>query len=206
MQDTTSPTAQEHFDHANTMLVAVLDVAEGRWDRPSPCEGWTASDVVHHLIDTQRSFFADRGLLDAPSDAAEEETDPGSAWRAHAELIAPLLADADLMATRYDGFFGPTTVGDTFVQFYVFDMVVHRWDVASAVGGDTTLGDDELDLIERSADTWGDALHMDGICTRLDVPDDADRATKVLALLGRRPGWLSRPAARPVPPRPSTRV
>lgn len=186
MQDTTSPTTQEHFDHANERLVAVLDSASGRWDRPSPCEGWTASDVVHHLIDTQRSFLADRGLLDTPGDAAEA-TDPRSAWRAHAELIAPVLSDVELMSTRYDGFFGPTTIGDTFVQFYVFDMLVHRWDVAVAVDGDTGLTEDELDLIERSAAGWGDALYMDGICTRIDVPAGADRTTRVLALLGRHP-------------------
>jgi hypothetical protein len=143
--------------------------------------------VVQHLIETQRGFLADRGLIEADTGSGDH-ADPAAAWRAHAESVAPILADGDLMATGYDGWFGPTTIGDTFVQFYVFDMVVHRWDLAMAVGGDTRLTDAELDLIERSAAGWGEALYMDGICTRLDVADDVDRPTKVLALLGRRPG------------------
>jgi uncharacterized protein (TIGR03086 family) len=184
MQDSTSPTTRQRFDEANCALVSVLDSASGRWDRPSPCEGWTAADVVQHLIDAQRGFLEERALLE-PAGNTGTEQDPAAAWRAHVERIAPVLSDVDLMATRFDGYFGPTTIGDTFVQFYVFDMVVHRWDVASAVGGDATLSDDELDLIERSAAGWGDALYMEGICTRLEVPDDADRATRVLGLLGR---------------------
>ena len=55
-----------------------------------------------------------------------------------------------------------------------------------AVGADAGLTDDELDRVESGADSFGPALHMDGICRpALDAPADADRATRVLARLGR---------------------
>jgi hypothetical protein len=66
-------------------------------------------------------------------------------------------------------------------------MVVHRWDVARATGGDEALTDAELDRTEAGADSFGEALHMDGICApALPVDADADRQTSVLARLGRR--------------------
>ncbi|TYP84889.1 TIGR03086 family metal-binding protein [Blastococcus xanthinilyticus] len=179
----TSPAAD--FQAADRSLTALLDtVPPAGWTRPSPCEGWTAADVVGHVIETQRDFLATHGvdLGEAPDLAA----DPAAAWRAHAERVAGAVSDDAVLARGFDGFFGPTTVGATFERFYVWDMVVHRWDVARAVGADAALTDEELDRVEAGADGFGPALHMDGICRpALDVPADADRATRVLARLGR---------------------
>jgi hypothetical protein len=63
---------------------------------------------------------------------------------------------------------------------------VHRWDVARATGQDAALTDAELDRMEAGADSFGEALYMDGICTpAVTPPPGADRATHVLARLGR---------------------
>ena len=179
----TSPATS--FASADRPLTALLDaVPPAGWSRPSPCEGWTAADVVGHLVETQRQFLTTHGvdLGEAPDVAA----DPAAAWRRHAERVAWAVSDDAVPAREFDGFFGPTTVGAAFEQFYVWDMVVHRWDVARAVGADAALTDEELDRIETGADSFGPALHMDGICRpALDVPADADRRTRALARLGR---------------------
>jgi hypothetical protein len=100
--------------------------------------------------------------------------------------VLEALADDAFADTGYDGHFGPTTVGATLVQFYVFDMVVHRWDVARAAGLDAQLTDEELDRVEAGADSFGPALYMDGICRPgVEAPAGADRVTRVLARLGR---------------------
>ncbi|MGY2064056.1 TIGR03086 family metal-binding protein [Blastococcus sp. SYSU DS0619] len=173
------------FESADRPLTALLDaVPAAGWARPSPCEGWTAADVVGHLVETQRQFLTTHGvdLGEAPDVAA----DPAAAWREHAARVAEAMTDDAVPAREFDGFFGPTTVGAAFEQFYVWDMVVHRWDVARAVGADPGLTDAELDRIDAGADSFGPALHMDGICRpALDVPADADRARRALARLGR---------------------
>ncbi|NEK84426.1 TIGR03086 family protein [Blastococcus saxobsidens] len=173
------------FAATDRPLTALLDtVPPAGWAAPSPCEGWTAADVVGHLLQTQRDFLTTHGvdLGTAPDVAA----DPAAAWRAHAQRVAAALADDAVPAREFDGFFGPTTVGAAFEQFYVWDMVVHRWDVARAVGADPGLTDAELDRIEAGADSFGPALHMDGICRpAVEVPADADRQTRALARLGR---------------------
>jgi uncharacterized protein (TIGR03083 family) len=166
-------------------LTDVLEaVPPAAWDAPSPCEGWTARDVVRHLVETQRELFAGHGVdLGEPPDV---DADPPPAWRAHSDRVLEALADAAVPAIAYDGFFGPTTLGATLEQFYVFDMVVHRWDVARAAGLDAGLTQAELDRIERGADSFGDALYMEGICKGgVTAPAGAPREVAVLARLGR---------------------
>ncbi|TFV61299.1 TIGR03086 family protein [Geodermatophilus sp. DF01-2] len=178
-------TTATQYAAADRPLIDVLDaVPPSGWTNPSPCEGWSAADVIGHMIETQREFLTTHGvdLGEAPDVAA----DPAGAWRRHAKRVADALADDALAATEFDGFFGRTTVGAAIEQFYVWDMLVHRWDLARAVGAADRFTDDELDRIEAAAELDGEALYMEGICEpAVDVPDDADRQTRVLARLGR---------------------
>src|SRR3712207_809058 len=170
---------------ADLPLTRTLDaVPPAAWSNPSPCEGWTAADVVLHMVDTQREFLTSHGV--DLGDAPDVTADPAAAWREHSRRVAAALADDAVPAREFNGFFGPTTVGATFTQFYVWDMVVHRWDIARAVGADASLTDEELDRIDAGSDSFGPALHMEGICRpAVDVPEDARRDVRVLARLGR---------------------
>jgi uncharacterized protein (TIGR03086 family) len=173
------------YETAHRPLIAVLEAVPAEsWTHPSPCTDWSARDVLQHMIETQRSFLVERGLdLGEVPDVA---ADPVAAWRDHAKRVAEAIADDAVADSEYDGFFGRTTVGATLAQFYVWDMVVHRWDIARASGVDAGLTDAELDQIESGADSFGEALYMDGICRPgAPVPADADRETRVLARLGR---------------------
>ena len=97
-----------------------------------------------------------------------------------------LLADPAVAGMEYDGVFGRTTVGASIVAFHGFDLVVHRWDIAVAAGLDERLTDDELDMLDRSADGFGDHLYDDGVCK------------PALAVLdGRRPSGARARASRP---------
>lgn len=177
-------TAQQ-YAAANQALEAVLDaVPADRWSGPSPCEGWATRDVVRHMVETQREFFTGRGLdIGAAPDLGD---DPAAAWRRHAERVLELVRDDGVVTTGYDGYFGPSTVGATLAQFYVWDMLVHRWDVATSAGLDADLTDAELDRIDQGADSFGENLHMEGICKpAVDTPADAAREVRLLARLGR---------------------
>lgn len=82
---------------------------------------------------------------------------------------------------------GVGTIGDTLERFYVFDMVVHRWDVARAAGADDDFTARELEQLEAGITSFGEAIHMEGICKGgVEAPAGADRPTRVLATLGRR--------------------
>ena len=173
---------------------AVVDrVPAAGWDAPSPCEGWSARDVLAHVVTSQRGFLAERGVdattspqldVDHPTDGT---TDPSAAWHAHDERMRELLADPAVAGMEYDGVFGRTTVGRSIVAFHGFDLVVHRWDMAVAAGLDERLTADELDLVDRSADGFGDHLYGEGVCKpAVPTRDGADRQERVLARLGRQ--------------------
>lgn len=183
---TTNAPAQTFTDRADR-FAGILDGAGDRWDAPSPCQAWTARDVVAHVIETQRDFLARHDLLDSP---APSLGDPAAAFRRHSSDVIRVL-DRDGTADReYEGYFGPTTFGATMAEFYGWDLVVHGWDVARATGQGWSISDEEARALGRDADGWGDALYSEGICAApVPVPDDAPAQDRLLGRLGRDPQW-----------------
>ncbi|WP_238422728.1 maleylpyruvate isomerase family mycothiol-dependent enzyme [Gordonia sp. 'Campus'] len=179
----TSPLLAHYTRLADGLAVVLDSVPAETWTNASPCEGWSGRDVVAHVIDTQRQFFSGH---DVDLGAAPPLDDPAAAWRAHRDTVAGLLADPAVGDRAFDGHFGPTTIGETLIRFYGFDMVAHRWDIARAAGVDHTFTDDELTEMETAVDGFGDALYSEGVCERVEIPADADRQTTLLAKLGRR--------------------
>jgi uncharacterized protein (TIGR03086 family) len=181
-----STTVLHDYSRLADRFGAVVDrLADADWERDSPCEGWSARDVLHHVVSTQRDFLAQHGF-DAGA-GTDVGADPRAAWHAHDERLRVLLADPAVAAHEYDGVFGRTTVGASIVTFYGFDLVVHRWDIAAAAGLDERFDDRELDMIESSADGFGEHLYDDGVCKpAVSTPADADRQARILARLGRR--------------------
>ncbi|MGW0159297.1 TIGR03086 family metal-binding protein [Mycobacterium sp. NPDC003323] len=181
MTDSSVPETYAHL--ADGMAAVIATLTSQQWDRPSPCDGWTARDVLAHLIDTQREYFAGHEL---PLGERPDLTDPSAAWSAHTAAVREILADPQVPDRSFDGHFGPTTVGEALLQFYGFDLIAHRWDLAAVTESPYRFGADELDWLERSISGWGQALYMEGICApAVEVDADADRQSRVLAALGR---------------------
>lgn len=113
MTDQTTPTdPSAAFAELADRVQRVADEVDD-WSAPSPCEGWSAADVIAHLITTERDFLAERGVPLPP--APDVATGPGAAWRDHASLVGELLADPGVADAEYEGFFGPTTIGASFL-------------------------------------------------------------------------------------------
>ncbi|MGY2704760.1 maleylpyruvate isomerase family mycothiol-dependent enzyme [Nocardioides sp. HB32] len=169
------------FLRAADRFSATVD-ATTDWSAASPCEGWTAADVVDHVVDTERDYLSrmDVEVGDRPSGS------PADVWAAHQAAVRSLVTD-ELRAREYDGFFGRTTIGATLDDFYGFDLVVHGWDLGAANGRPTTFTDAEMDTIEVAFEGFGDHAYDDGVFRRpAQVPADADRQARLLARTGRR--------------------
>lgn len=165
------------------LTTIVHAVPPAAWDAPSPCEDWSARDVVRHLVETQRETLTKNGV--DLGEAPLFDTDPAAAWTEHTRRVIVALADEDHVQRGIDWFFGPTTIGATIEQFYVWDMYVHRWDLARAAGLDADLTEAELDRIEQGADRFSEVLYEDGMCRPATTPHGDDRTAQVLARLGR---------------------
>ncbi len=163
----------------------VAAVPQDRWSSPSPCEDWTALDVTRHVVESHGLF---EQLAGRPLDATPDvDADPVGAFDTVRAIVQADLDDPERAATSWDGHFGRTTFEDAIDRFVGLDLVVHGWDVAKATGGDTSIGAEDLDVLESAVVGFGEAARAPGVFRpELDVPADADQQTRVLALLGRR--------------------
>jgi uncharacterized protein (TIGR03083 family) len=116
------------FDHGLTFFDGVVSqVPDGDWDNPSPCEGWTALDVLGHL---GTSLNMGASLLhgeqptwptfDRPSELVEGE--PVPFYRAAAQRCRDALVGADLDLVM-DTPMGKRTVADR-LAFPAIDLYV----------------------------------------------------------------------------------
>ena len=169
------------FDQAADRFTATV-AATTDWSAPSPCEGWTAADLLDHVVDAERQFLEGHGV----DLGARPSGSPQDVWTAHLSAVRDAVTD-ELRARAYDGFFGPTTIGETLDAFYGFDLVVHGWDLGSANGRPTTFTDADMDVLDRAFVGFGEHAYDEGVFRQpVDVPEDADRQVRLLARMGRR--------------------
>ena len=169
------------FLQAADRFSATVD-ATSDWSATSPCEGWTAADVVDHVVDTERDYLSrmDVELGDRPTGS------PEAVWAGHLAAVRAVVTP-ELRDREYDGFFGRTTIGATLDNFYGFDLVVHGWDLGAANDRPTTFSAADMDALDAAFEGFGDHAYDDGVFKRpVDVPEGADRQTRVLARMGRR--------------------
>jgi uncharacterized protein (TIGR03086 family) len=180
-----SDIADRYRRAAGRLTALIAAVPPARWDDPSPCEGWSARDVLGHVLDTHRSMPERAGIAFDPW--PDPAVDPAGAWASASGQMTALLTDADRAATAYESMFGPTTIGAVIDQFVTFDVIVHAWDIARATGGDTTMDPAEVPAMLAMARDMGDRMRVPGgMGPEVPVADDADDQTKLLGLLGRR--------------------
>jgi uncharacterized protein (TIGR03086 family) len=164
----------------------VAAVPEDRWSSSSPCEEWTARDVVRHVVQTPGMFF---GMIGAEYPEAPSVDDDPVAAVAHArDTMQGALDDPEVATTEFDGFFGRTSFEQAVDRFVNFDLVVHRWDLARATGLDESLDAGEVHSMLEGVEAMGDVLSQSGhYGARVEVPVDASEQMRLLALTGRRP-------------------
>lgn len=69
------------------------------------------------------------------------------------------------------------------------DVLVHTWDLAPATGLDESLDAEEVHRMVDGMEPHDEALRASGhYGPRVEVPDDADEQTRLLAFMGRRAG------------------
>jgi uncharacterized protein (TIGR03086 family) len=106
--------------------------ADDAWDKPAPCEGWTARDVVTHVTDSQRSLTAALNGTEPGTAAA----DPKADWRETYAAFKQAISQPGALDRNVPGPFGEMPAKMVIGRFLATDALVHTWDLARAVGGD----------------------------------------------------------------------
>jgi uncharacterized protein (TIGR03086 family) len=164
----------------------VRAVPADAWDDPSPCDGWTARDVVGHLVEWIPGFLGAQGV-EFPTIPSVGD-DPAGAWEVVQTTVADALADPELAARPVETPFDTQPLAETVDMIVTGDVFTHTWDLARATGQDETLDREQVQRMLASVGAIPEeALRADGMFgPRVAVPDDADDQTKLLGLLGRR--------------------
>jgi uncharacterized protein (TIGR03086 family) len=180
-----SDTADRYRRLVGEFAGKVAQVSPDGWDSPSPCEGWTARDVVAHIVDVHGLFERLVGRPFEPTIRVDD--DPLGAVREAGAVVEADLDDPVRAEATFDGVFGRQTFAAAIDRFICFDLAIHGWDLARAAGLNDRIDPSELPRLRATAEEFGDNLHQAKVCgPAVEVADDADEQSKLLALLGRR--------------------
>ncbi len=183
-----SAQADEHRVVAGEFTATVEGVPADRWDDPAPVDGWTARDVVGHLVEWFPAFLDGATDVTLPAGPSVAD-DPVGAWRTHTDAVQALLDDTDTAQREYDfPHMGRMSLEQVTDMIYTADVFMHRWDLARATGQDEPLDAAKATAMLEGMLPMDEMLRQSGqYGPRVEVPDDADPTTKLMAFVGRTP-------------------
>ena len=185
MSDIATTAAARHRQTSAGFTARVLGASD--WDAPAPVPGWRARDVVGHLVGWFPGFLESATGLVLDRGPSPEEN-PVAAWQVHSAAVQRLLDGPAATTAFRHPMVGELPLPDAVDRFYTTDVFLHTWDLARATGQDEQLdpqtcvellaGMEPIEELLRSSGQYG---------PRVQVPDDADVQTRLLAFIGRDP-------------------
>ena len=183
----------DHFTRAvDAFSDKVHQIKDDQWTNATPCTEWDVRALVNHLryeLDWMIPLF-DGATIAEVGDRFEGDTmgdDPVAAWDAIAEASKAKLSEPGVVDRTVNLSYGEEK-GVEYLRQVTGDLVVHGWDLAKGIDGDTTIDPDQVawvlpfyrPIIEKQQ--WGSSF-----AAPVSIPDDADDADRLIALLGRTP-------------------
>jgi uncharacterized protein (TIGR03086 family) len=163
-------------------------VSSDAWDAPVPCDGWVARDIVTHMVEWFPGVILEpAGVKVRPGPSAHD--DPVGAWTALDSVIRDALDDPEVAARVMQSPTGPMSFEQALDTFATGDVLVHTWDLARATGQDDTLDAEAVHTQWVGFQHFPEELLRNSghYGPRVEVPDDADEQTKLIAYTGRQP-------------------
>jgi uncharacterized protein (TIGR03086 family) len=175
----------------------VAAISDNEWTNATPCTDWSVRDLVNHIVSEAAwipPLLAGKKVDEV--DGLEGDLlgdDPKGAWaEASARAIEAVERDGAMDVTAHLSF-GDFT-GEFYVSQVLCDHVIHAWDLAAGIRDDDTL---HSELVSFTYDFYlpADEILRNGVFgPKVEVPDDADPQTKLLAFTGRdRTEWKVAP-------------
>ena len=159
------------------------------WSAASPCQGWTARDVVGHVIGgVQVISGVQTGKAPQRGDpAANAGEDAAGAFTRERDLAFGALTE-DNLAKKVQGPMGEMPLDQMIGMFLTPDVLIHTWDLGRAAGVAVEL---DPQLVEE---TYNALLPIDAMVRspgvfgpKVEPPADADAQTKLICFVGRAP-------------------
>ena len=156
---------------------------------PTPCSAWDVQYLTAHVIGGNRFAVDIIGGMTAAEAIERVMSSPQlgedavAAWAStSAEQTAAFRADGALQRL-VDHPLGEIS-GRQFLEFRVFDITLHAWDLARSIGADERLDPDLVDVVLAIVENGPPGMGF-GIDQLAQVPPTASTLARLLDLAGR---------------------
>lgn len=168
-------------------------ISEGMWAVPTPCTEWNLRALVNHIVYGTiwiADIYAGKTLVevgdkydgDLLGDDALAAYD-AALVSAKAAVTAPGAMETICHISRGD------VSGADYATTMFTDVFIHGWDIAKAIGMDTTLDPKLVEMCYELSEPRKERLRQSpafGAGSIIDLSKDADLQARLLAILGRR--------------------
>jgi uncharacterized protein (TIGR03086 family) len=174
------------YETAASGFASVLAQCPDDLSMPSPCEGWTAQDVVDHVTGGP-PYYAKAWGGQAPE--VDATADRAARYTAEHRALAEVCRRPGVLDQMVDSPLGGGEI-PAGIMFGILtaDTLIHTWDLARAIGVDVQL---DQDLLQR---TWDGLIPMEAMLRRpevfgppVEVAADAPLQDRAMAWFGRQP-------------------
>ena len=172
----------------------VRAIRPDQWRDPTPDTEWDVRALVNHLVVEQLwvpETLAGKTVEEVGDRFEGDQTgdDPVATWqRAVAESRAT-FAQPDAL-DRIIHLTGRDAPARDYCREMTGDAIIHSWDLAKAIGADDRLDPELVQFAFEGFEAVKEQLAATGLfADPIDVPDDADLQTRLLAIVGRRADW-----------------
>ena len=184
-QQPAEPTATDDLEAVLATTVSVLDgVGADDWTRPTPCDGFDVAALVEHVVRWSLTYAGRVGLSTPSQPLAAHRSDDGTGHPA-----AQLLRDvAPVIVTGYRS----DSEGSRSLPLGIvlLDYIGHTWDLAVATGQELRLPDSAVDrALAAGRSILTPEARGDSFGPEVVVAPDATGLERLVAFLGRDPGW-----------------
>lgn len=161
------------------------------WNRDSILPGWGIGTLINHLVG--ENLWTPEILSGKTTDEVGDkfdgdllDGDPKKAWAESSEKAKIAVLNLDDLEKTVHLSYADVEASDYLSQ-RIMDMTIHGWDLAKSTNQEDTLPEDLLQFIWDYASPREEELRESGLFgNHIDVEEDSDLQTKVLALLGRK--------------------
>lgn len=168
------------------------------WERPSPCEGWRAVDVLGHVGQTTQFGTL---LLEGEQPAWAPVDPPGGAvggdpqgwWKRLAARARRAVEAADLEQV-VESPRGSRTVAEG-LAFPAIDLFVHGWDLAKCAGHSLVIPPDVIEFARHYLEPLpAEQMRSSQVfAVAKDAAAGASQSDEFIAWTGRDPAWRPAP-------------
>ena len=184
----------------DAVLLAGLDrfggvleqVGPDDWDRPSPCEGWSARALTGHVLTVLDSAATtlrggDFDWSSAPEAGAAAGSDPLALFGQRSAAAVAALEGADLDKVMETPM-GPMPLGGR-LAFPAMDLHLHAWDLGRTIGVSVEIPDEVAQFTRAALEPIPPEMMRSSQVFGPEVPAPADATTTeaLVAWMGRQP-------------------